>query len=232
MRYASLLVSVGLTLEDGWLPQLARGTRSPKLLDTESGALVTGQFIDALEVPAGFVDRAQGDVHPMGNPHFQLDPKRIQKVVLAISERLAKLDSENSTKYKAQAEKFNAEIETKLSQWQARVNKSGVKKVIAYHKTMTYFFDRFGIQQVAAIEPKPGVPPTAKHIMETIQAMKSQGIHCVLNESFFETTAGERLAKEGGGKLKVVATEVGAVSGTEDYFKLMDSIVTAIEACK
>ncbi len=193
---ADLVVSVGLDLEVGWLPSILRGARNPKVAEGSDGYLEVGNSIDVLEAATGKVSRADGDVHPQGNPHFTLDPLRAVKAANVIAERLAKLDSANAVKYRENALNFGKGIDEKVKLWSARVAKSGVKKVISYHKTLTYFFDRFKLDNVAILEPKPGIPPTSAHILSVINLIREQKVPLILVENYFDPTVTRKIIQE------------------------------------
>lgn len=223
---ADLLVTVGLDLEVGWIGNVQRGAKNPAILDGGPGFFAAGDYISPIELPSGKIDRAQGDVHAKGNPHFHLDPDRALKVSLALAKKLGTLDPQNSAQYWDQGQKFADTLKRKTTEWQARLEKTGIKGVITYHKSRNYFLDRFGIKNLADIEPLPGVPPTAKHIQSLLELVRNQSVRCILNESYFETTAAERLKKESSAKFEVVPVEVST-----NYVDLIDALVKAIETC-
>lgn len=226
LRQADLLVAVGLELEVGWLSNVQRGAKNPKLLDKKFGFFTAGDFINAIEIPKGKVDCAQGDVHPFGNPHFHLSPVESQKVILALAKKLGELEPNSKTIFMANAEEFNKVLESQISKWQERVNKSKIRELISYHKSFNYFLNFFNITPIAYIEPKPGVPPTPKHIIQLIKLIKDKKIKCIFNESYFETTAAKRLQKVTQATLKVVPVEVET-----NYIDLIEKLVSAIEDC-
>ncbi len=233
LRSADLLVVNGLDLEIGWLGSIIKGARTPKLNFGQPGYFDAGSVIDAIEVSKGGVDRTQGDVHPFGNPHYLLDPLRAKKVAEALTKRLSDLDSAHAEIYSKNLNTFSNEIDRRLTGWQARVQKTNVRSVITYHKTLSYFLDRFQIQNAGQIEPKPGVPPAAKQIFKLIDVARSQKVHCILVESFFEPTIAKRIAKEVSGvEVQIVPVEVGALAAATNYFEMIEAIVKALEACK
>ena len=218
---ADLVVSVGLELEIGWLPSIIRGARNSKILTGAPGNLEVGPKIDVLEKHEGAVTRAEGDVHPDGNPHFNLDPIRMGKVAAVIAAKLGELDPSHAAEYSANALAIQKRFESKTNEWQARIQKSGVKSVVTYHKTLTYFLDRFGIANPAILEPKPGIPPTAPHIVEVEKLVKDQKIPLILIENFFETSAGDRIARDVP-NVRVVAVPVSV--GGEPSIKTLDDL--------
>ncbi|MBU6376097.1 MAG: metal ABC transporter substrate-binding protein [Bdellovibrionales bacterium] len=193
---ADLFVAVGLDLEIGWLPSILRGARNPKVQSGSAGYLEVGPLVDPLEIATGEVTRAEGDVHPLGNPHVTLDPKRCAKIATAIAKRLGEIDPPHAAQYQARAEEFQRKIEEKTKLWTQRLEKTGIKKMITYHKTLNYFFDRFGIQNVALLEPKPGIPPTSGHILKVVSIIKEQKVPLILVENFFDPAVTRKIQQE------------------------------------
>ncbi|MCC7440926.1 MAG: zinc ABC transporter substrate-binding protein [Bdellovibrionales bacterium] len=232
-RDADLLVIQGLDLEIGWIGNIVRGSRNPSIQEGQPGYLEAGLAVERVEVPAGGrVDRSEGDIHPFGNPHFHLDPLRAVKAARAIAERLAKLDPAGAGAYSAGAARFAADVDARMKGWTERMKGSGVMEVVTYHRTLSYFLDRFGVKRAAELEPKPGVPPSAKHLLSVINLVRERRIPCLLTESFFEPGAAERVRKEAPGAFaETVPTEVGAVKGVNDYFALIEAIVKGVESC-
>ena len=230
-RKADLIITVGLELEIGWLPKIIQGSRNPKIKDGNPGHLEASRFITPMEVQQGRVDRSQGDVHGLGNPHFILDPVRAIEIAKAISKRLSELDASNQTHYQKNAEDFEKKINQKLLEWTKRIKGAGIEKVVTYHKTLNYFLHRFNLKLLGEIEPKPGIPPTAKHILSLMETIRREKISCILVESFFETNAAERIKKSVPVHIEVVPTEVKATRKAKDYEALIEAIVSSIEKC-
>jgi len=231
LRGAELLMVVGLDLEVGWIDNIARGSRNPKVLPGNLGYFNAGLMIHPIEVPEGRIDRSLGDIHPGGNPHFYLDPKRMKKIAKMLSLRLSALDPEGKKDYENNLKVFETQVNKKLLSWKDRVKGASVKKVITYHRTINYFLNRFGVKFAAAIESKPGVPPTAKQILSLIKLIKAQKIKCILVESFFELKAAQRIQKDTNVKVIRVPVEVDALPNTSSYFDLIENLVQAIETC-
>jgi zinc/manganese transport system substrate-binding protein len=232
VRRADLVVAIGFDLEIGWLPNIIRGARNPKVLNGNPGYLEAGTLIKPLDVIIGKVDRAMGDVHALGNPHFLLDPVRAIQVGHGIAARLSQLDPNNTKTYKSNANDWEKRILEKQVLWMSRITKSGLKKVVSYHKTLTYFLNRFNLELVGTIESKPGIPPTAKHILQLIRTIKEHQVPCLLVESFFNTTVAERINKSVSNHTIVVPTEVQAVSDARDYESMMETLVRSVEQCQ
>jgi zinc/manganese transport system substrate-binding protein len=226
---ADLVVSIGLELEIGWLPPILQGARNPKVMPGTAGYLEVGPFIETIEVPNTKVSRAEGDVHPFGNPHFMTDPIRVGQVAIKVAEHLGEMDPEHADLYMDNAKKMQQRLEEKTKAWLDRINKAGVKKIITYHKTLNYFFDRFGIENPITMEPKPGIPPTAKHILEVIRVAKEQGIKLIMVENVFDTSFADKVIQEVPGmRVVMVPEEVGgepAVKTTDDLVERLVSII-------
>ena len=231
-RQADLLISVGLELEIGWLSNIVRGARNPKIMDGNPGYFEAGRFITPLEIQSGRVDRSQGDIHTLGNPHFTLDPVRVIKIAKALSTRLSKLDSGNKVHYEKNTKDFEKKIKQRFLKWTERIKRTEIGKVVTYHKTLNYFLHRFNLELSGEIEPKPGIPPTAKHILSLINKIKKEKISCILVESFFETNAAERIKKSVAVHIEVVPSEVEATKSASSYVELIETLVSAIEGCK
>lgn len=227
---ADLLISIGLDLEIGWLPNIVQGARNPRINRGQKGFLEIGPLVEPLEVAKGNVTRAEGDVHPFGNPHVTLDPIRAGEIAVHIAERLGQLDPEHATQFQSNAKAFQSRMETKTKLWQARIEQSGVKKVISYHKTLTYFFDRFHIQNPAILEPKPGIPPTSGHIIEVIQLIKEQNVPLIMVENFFDPTVTNKIKQNVPSiRAATVPVAVDGAKGIETLDDLYESLVKTVE---
>lgn len=227
---ADLFVAMGLELEVGWVPSILAGARNPKVAIGSKGYLELGPRLNPLEVARGAVSRADGDVHPDGNPHFNLDPLRMGDAALLVAERLGELDAAHAAQFMTRAKGFQDRMKVKTKEWQGRITKAGIKKVVTYHKTLTYFLDRFGIEAVAQLEPKPGVPPTSGHIIEVIETMKSKGVKWVLIENFFDPTVARKIQSAiPEVKAKTIPVLVDGEPGVTKIDDLFERIVRILE---
>lgn len=196
VSHTDLVIAVGLDLEIGWLPSIIRGARNPNVNPGTAGYLEVGPQIQPIEIPQGNVTRASGDIHPFGNPHFWLDPIRAAQAGMSIAQRLSQLDATHANDFLEKAKAFSSRMEEKTKDWQKRIERSGIKKIVTYHKTLNYFFDRFQIENSATLEPKPGIPPTSGHILDIIHLIKEQNISHVWVENFFDPTVIKRIKQE------------------------------------
>jgi len=229
MRSADLVIAQGLELETAWIIPLIQGARNPKLL-AKNGLYELASELNPIEVPKGDVSRAEGDVHPGGNPHFQLDPIRLGQAAILIANRLAEIDPEQKLFFEKNALAFQKMMTEKTKDWLARIKKTGIKEVVTYHKTFSYFCDRFEIQCNVQLEPKPGIPPTASHLLSVIEQMKKRKIHLVLIENLYEDSVGQKLRQDIPNVLvKRVAVSVDGEPDLINNFLLIENLVKSFE---
>ncbi len=171
LRGADLVVALGADIEVGWLPLAISQAANPDIQPGRRGYFEAAAQVRLLDV-GGPADRALGDVHPTGNPHLNMDPLRMAEVAKALAERLAMLDGDNAEEYRARAQAFGQRVEARVASWRQRlVNPPGV---VSFHKDVIYLLDRFGIPLWGALEPVPGVPPTASHLRGLIEELRGR----------------------------------------------------------
>lgn len=228
LRDADLLVAVGAELEIGWLPAALSGAANGKILPGQPGYFEAAAQVPLIE--AGEVaDRAQGDVHPAGNPHVNLDPARMATIAKALAERLAQLDAGNAAGYRERAQGFAVAVEAKLPAWQQKVAGSG--GAVLYHKDGIYLLHALGVPFHGTLEPVPGVAPTASHL-EAL-AGKLKGKRGVIVHTPYQPPAGaEKLARLTGWKIAVLPIEPPAGADANGYFALIDLWVEALAQAK
>jgi zinc/manganese transport system substrate-binding protein len=219
---ADLLISVGLQLEIGWLPPLITQSRNPRVQPGAAGYLEGSQFADVLEKPAGGVSRSMGDVHPLGNPHFWLDPKNGRAVALGIANKLSELKPEDAAYFAQRYKDFDTRLAAAEKGWDQKMAPYRGRKVITFHQSWPNFAKRFGIEVAGYIEPKPGIPPTPSHTLALIGQMKSQNIKVIWVEPYFDTKVPNSIANAVGGEAIVLLPSVGGVPQASDYIKLFD----------
>ena len=227
---ADLLVYAGLDLEIGWLPPLVQGSRNPRIQAGSQGNLDASTAIDVLDVPAGKVDRSQGDIHPRGNPHYWLPPINALKVAKEIAARLKALDPAHGVDYDSNLQKFGGLLKSKSSEWSRKAALVRDLKVVPYHKSWTYVSDWLGLREMGYVELKPGIQPDPKHLAELILRMKSESVHVLLIESFYNRGIAGQVADAAGAKLLVLPSDVGATAKIRSYADLVDAVLDALVA--
>jgi zinc/manganese transport system substrate-binding protein len=222
LQKADLLVVVGLQLEIGWLPPLINQSRNAKIQVGGAGYLDVSSSCAILDIPTGPVTRAMGDVHPLGNPHYWLDPGNGRRIAKAIEQKLGQLDPENASYYAQRRTDFDSRLATAEKRWDARMAPYRGRKVITYHRSWPNFAVRFGLEVVDYVEPKPGIPPTPSHTLDLINTMKRENIKLILVEPYFDLRTPNSIAEKTGGQVVVLIPSVGGVKQVQDYFQLFD----------
>jgi zinc/manganese transport system substrate-binding protein len=214
---------VGLDLEIGWMPLLLDGARNPKIRLGGPGYLDVSKVIPVIDVPQGNVDRSQGDVHPLGNPHYWLDPENGRRIAKAIQAKLAEMDAANAAYYQQREADFEQRLTAAEQRWRTQMAPYKGLKVVTYHRSWPNFADAFGLDVIGYVEPKPGIPPTPQHTLDVINAMKAQNVKIVMVEPYFDLKTPNSIAANTGAKVLVIPPSVGGVPGASDYFKLFDT---------
>jgi ABC-type Zn uptake system ZnuABC Zn-binding protein ZnuA len=230
LNQADVLLEGGAELEIGWLPPLVNNARNARILPGKPGRVTLAQGLRLLEVPTAPVDRSQGDVHAVGNPHYWMDPVNGRMIAERLAEVFGELDPPNAARYQENLKKFSDRLSQKLADWTRQMEPYRGTKVLTYHKSYEYFTGRFGLQVVGQLEPKPGLEPSATHINALINRAKEQGVKLVLIEPFRARKTPEHVATAIGAKVLVVPDKVGANEKVQDYLSLFDYAVAQITA--
>ncbi len=230
IQHADVFVSTGLELDGGWLPLVLPGSRNPKIQPGTQGFVDASQGVQVLEKPVGTVSRAEGDIHPLGNPHYYLDPKALEVVAAHLAEVFAELDPANAADYAANAKAFTERMEASLARWEKALEPYKGTAVVPYHNNFVYFADRFGLRLFGTVEPKPGIPPSPHYVEQLAEAMKKAGVRVVLYQPYYDADASNQVAKRAGGVAIDVPTEVGGLPGADDVFSKFDLIVSTLVA--
>ena len=222
---ASLFIQVGLGLEAGWVPALLMGARNPGIQPGTSGYLDASRNIKALEVPSGPVDRSQGDVHSFGNPHYWLDPENGRIISQNIAQSLIALFPKRSLVINQNQKALVNNLDKAITQWKTRMKPYEGAKVVTYHSSWTYFAQRFGLDVVGYVEPKPGIPPSPAHINQLMTLMKQEKVKLIIMEPYFSRSIPDLLSRETGAKVLVLPPSVGGAEGVKTYFDLFDHLI-------
>src|SRR5438876_6130104 len=229
LRNADVLIDGGAELEIGWLPPLLQNARNPKIEVGKPGRVIASQGVRLMNVPTN-VTRAAGDVHALGNPHFMTDPIIAKAVAQHIAQSFSAVDAANAGTYDANYRKFEATINAKLQQWGAAMLPFKGQNVVAYHDSWVYFAHRFGLNIDIFLEPKPGIPPSPSHLVDVIAQMKAQKIKTIIVEPFHDRKIAEKVASATGAKVVDFSQFPGGLPGTDNYVKLIDTLVSRLAA--
>lgn len=222
---ADLLLVVGADLEIGWLGPVLETARNRKVLPGSPGYLDLSATVPLLDKSSGAVNRAQGDVHVLGNPHYHLNPGNGILMAKAISERFQQLDSTHADQYRRNLELFSQELSNKIAGWKKKLEPLRGQSAISYHTSFRYLADAFGIHIVDQVEPLPGIPPNASHVERLTGRIKSEKIGLLLMEPFYERRSAAYLTAQTGIKVVLIPHAVGAEPRIKSYFDLFDVVV-------
>ena len=223
VRRANLVVCTGADLEVGWLPQLLRQSGNQKIA-TGPGYFLAVSQVQTLDKPTQ-LDRAAGDLHPQGNPHIQMDPYRVLKVAKALSARLSALDAANSATYQQRFDDFSNRWKAATIRWEAKAAPLKGKKVVVHHISWVYLNKWLGLEQIGALEPKPGVPPTSGHLSSLISTTKSQGTYAIISAAYQDQKPARWLQERTGVPVVVLPYTVGGDAQSRDLFGFFDSTI-------
>lgn len=224
LKSADLLAVIGLDLEIGWLPPLIDQSRNARIRPGSPGYLDVSRGVEILDRPAGAVNRSMGDVHPMGNPHYWLDPANAVRIGIQIERRLAELQPANAAYFATRLNDFKKKMNDADKRWRAMLAPYKGAKIVTYHNSWPNFMRRYGLNVIGYVEPKPGVPPSPSHLFQLIQKIKDEKVKVIVMEPYFDHKTPQSVADRTGAKLIALYPSVGgAKSGTDDYFQLFDT---------
>ncbi len=227
VRRADLLITNGLEL-DQWAEVVVQGANNPKVIPGAPGRVDASQGILVLEVPTGRVDRSMGDVHPVGNPHYTLDPGMAPAVTANILEGLARAAPQHRAAFERNRKEFLGRLDQAMAVWATMMGPFKGTRVIVDHNMWLYFLTRFGLIQAGSIEERPGIPPTPGHLTKLIAAMKEERIRIILSAPWSDQKLAERVAQDAGARVVLMASGVGATKGADTYLDTVDYNVKAV----
>jgi zinc/manganese transport system substrate-binding protein len=230
MSRADVLIVVGRELEIGWLPPLLTSSRNAKIQPGANGYLDASTNVKILEIPTGQITRAMGDVHPQGNPHYWLDPANGRRIAQTITSKLGQLAPADRAYFEQRYAAFDKKLAAAESRWDATMAPYKGTKIVTYHRSWPNFMERFGLNVIGYVEPKPGIPPTTSHTIELIDEMKKQAVKVIVVEPYFDSKTPQSIAKQVGGEVLVLAPSVGGSKEAVDYVGLFDYDVNAVVA--
>jgi ABC-type Zn uptake system ZnuABC Zn-binding protein ZnuA len=220
---AALYIAVGRELEIGWLPPLLTGSRNAKIQPGAPGYLDASLNVRILEIPTGQITRAMGDVHPLGNPHYWLEPGNGRLIAQAVRRKLSELVPADTAYFAQRYDDFDRRLAAAEKRWDATMALYKGTKVVTYHRSWPNFMARFGLEVVGYVEPKPGIPPSPSHTLDLVGEMKRSGIKLIVVEPYFSLRTPQAIANQvPGAKVLVLAPSVGGVKEVPDYIQLFE----------
>jgi ABC-type Zn uptake system ZnuABC Zn-binding protein ZnuA len=219
---ADLLIVAGLDLELGYLPPLLDQSRNSKIRPGSAGYLDASVGCEILERPTRVVTRAEGDVHPFGNPHYWLDPRNGRVIARSIEAKLSTLDPPGAAQYRANLAAFEARLTEAEKRWDARLARYAGTEIVTYHNSWPNFLKRFRLKAAGYVEPKPGIPPSPVHIVQLVNLMRERKVPVILMEPYFDERTPRSVAQKTGATLITFIPSVGGVPAARDYISLFD----------
>jgi zinc/manganese transport system substrate-binding protein len=224
IRSADLVICSGSDLEVGWLPLLFTQSGNGRIQPGSRGYIEAAQHVVRLEVPK-VIDRAQGDIHPGGNPHVHLDPRNIARVGVVLTGRLMEIDQANAAAYKSRGDAFNERWQTAIQRWQQQGAPLKGVPVVVYHKDLSYFISWMGMREAGSLEPKPGIPPTPSHLAQLIEQMKRDPAKAVIYSAYNNPGAAEFLSQRTSVPAVVLPYTIGGTEKAKDLYGLFDDTI-------
>ncbi len=224
IRTADLLICSGSELEIGWIPLLLTQSGNSKIQLGSPGYFEASQYVAKLEIPK-VIDRSMGDIHPGGNPHVHTDPRNIAKVAAALEDRLVQLDPGNADTYRSRGKSFLERWQAAIARWEREAAPLKGVPIVVYHKDFSYFINWSGMQEVASLEPKPGIPPTPSHLAELLDLMKRQPAKVIVYSPYNSPQAAEFLSSRSRIPAVMMPFTVGGTDKAKDLFGLFDDTI-------
>jgi len=221
LNRADMVVLMGLEAEHAFLPALLEAARNPKILRDAIGYIDCSKYVSVLEVPTR-LDRALGDQHPMGNPHYNLDPVSMKEAARAMAEGFAQNFPEDESTFKKNLTAVLDDLDANIARWEREAAPLKGKKLVSYHPDLIYFAERFGMEAVGTIEIRAGIDPTPGHIEDLIDRMKREKVDIVVRERHYPAGLAETVAQRSGAKLVELPMMVGGGPETKNYVSLID----------
>lgn len=225
---ARVLIVNGLELEIGWLPALLANARNRNIVQGARGYIDASQWIEIKGVPSAGTDRASGDVHPSGNPHFGYDPRQARRVAIGLRDRFIEIAPNDREKWTENTRVFVAELDALAREQRARFAAlpAAKRQVVSYHSSLVYLFDWLQLRELATVEPLPGIDPTPRHTATVLRSMRAQNVRVILQEEFYPRSTSKTLASMVEGE--VVVLPGGTRFGSQSYLEHVRDVADAV----
>jgi zinc/manganese transport system substrate-binding protein len=230
LRRADILAYNGLQLEIGWLPLILQGARNNRINLGQPGHVPMSAGLDILEIPVGEVSRAQGDVHPEGNPHYTLDPRNLIAMASTAEAALVRADPQGGSIYAGNRAAFVAQLQEQIPIWERKLAPYRGRQIVCYHKQWEYLLNWLGLVTIDYVENRPGIPPSPRHVDELERRMRELGIPVLLSSTFVDSAQLERLSEKTGAKLLVLPAAVGAEEQLDEPVPFFAHLVEELAA--
>jgi len=223
MSKADLFVQIGLSLESSYVPGLLEGCRNKAIQAGQPGFLNVSEGWTPLDVPVS-LSRKEGDVHPQGNPHLNLDPGAGRHIAAQILEGLVRVDPEGKSGYEARYTAYLEKLEPAEKRWAEMAKSWSGRKVVVYHQEYNYLANAYGLAILGALEPKPGIAPTPDHLAEIIAKMKTEKADVILTALWSNNSTVARVAEQTGATVVELPNMCGGLPGTDTWIDMMNVI--------
>ena len=226
-RNSDLLFCTGADLEAGWLPILLRKSGNDRIQPGKAGYLMAADHVQLLEAREK-VDRSMGDVHATGNPHIHLDPRNILPIADVLTRRLMQIDPANKSYYESRLNDFRKRWKSALARWDGQSAAIRGMPVVVHHRSWVYLQNWLDLEEIATLEPRPGVPPTSRHLATVVTTLKSTPARAVIRSSYQDARASQWLQKQTGVKAILLPYTVGGTEAAKDLFSLFDDTISRL----
>ena len=227
IRQADLLVCTGADLEIGWLPMLLRRAGNSRIQPGQPGYFITSDYVRKLEIPAR-IDRAEGDIHPQGNPHVHLDPRNLLRIAEPLAERLAQLDPAGADQYLAGHAKFAETFRAAIKRWRTKATPLKSTVVITHHRSYSYLVNWLGLEVIETIEPKPGIPPSSRHLTKLLQIIEVRQPRYILVTPYSNPKPAGWLSERTNVRVIQLPYTVGREHSAATLFELFDTTINLL----
>ncbi len=224
VRKADLVICSGAQLEIGWLPLLLKKANNRNVMPGNSGYFEASSFVERFDATAN-VDRAKGDIHPLGNPHVQTNPHNIAVIAVALTRRMGEIDVDNSDAYQAGLAGFSERWSEATEKWERKAGPLKGMRVITHHKSWVYLERWLGLVEAANLEAIPGLPPTAGHLSQLVSRFEHGGAEFIVRSPYQDQRASRWLSERTGIPAVELPLTVGGTDRATDLFSLFDDII-------
>lgn len=223
-RSADLVVCTGAELEVGWLPLLLRQSGNSRIQQGQPGHFIAAEQVELIE-KLERVDRSMGDIHAAGNPHLHLDPYRLLQVAGQLARRLETIDPANAAAYQSNLAAFSGRWQSAINAWETKAQPLRGKKVVVQHRSWSYLLAWLGIEAVADLEPKPGLPPTSGHLASLLENIKRDRPDFIMIAAYQNDRGAQWLSRRSQLPVITLAYTVGGSEQARDLFSLYDTML-------